>query len=51
MLGRKSMKWSPQSRNARRFDELPRHFPLDFIHPRARRAPDAAESAAAQGRF
>src|SRR3712207_5802003 len=28
-----------------------RHFPLDSVHPRARRAAQAAEAAAAQGRF
>jgi formate-nitrite transporter family protein len=28
-----------------------RHFPLDSVHPRARRAAQAAEAAASQGRF
>ena len=28
-----------------------RHFPLDTVHPRARRAAQAAEAAASQGRF
>ena len=28
-----------------------RHFPLDSAHPRARRAAQAAEAAASQGRF
>jgi hypothetical protein len=39
MPGRRGTWWSPRKRSTRRFDKLPRHFPLDSIHSRARSAP------------
>jgi predicted DsbA family dithiol-disulfide isomerase len=40
-----------QERAGERVRFIFRHFPLDSVHPRARRAAQAAEAAAAQGRF
>jgi diadenylate cyclase len=40
-----------QERAGERVRFIFRHFPLDSVHPRARRAALAAEAAAAQGRF
>jgi diadenylate cyclase len=40
-----------QERAGERVRFVFRHFPLDSVHPRARRAAQAAEAAAAQGRF
>ena len=40
-----------QERAGERVRFIFRHFPLDSVHPRARRAAQAAEAAASQGRF
>jgi len=40
-----------QKRAGERVRFVFRHFPLDSVHPRARRAAQAAEAAASQGRF
>src|SRR3712207_5430207 len=40
-----------QERAGERLCFIFRHFPLDSVHPRARRAAQAAEAAASQGRF
>jgi formate-nitrite transporter family protein len=40
-----------QERAGERVRFVFRHFPLDSVHPRARRAAQAAEAAASQGRF
>src|SRR5215216_2590722 len=40
-----------QERAGERVRFVFRHFPLDAVHPRARRAAQAAEAASAQGRF
>jgi predicted DsbA family dithiol-disulfide isomerase len=40
-----------QGRAGERVRFVFRHFPLDTVHPRARRAAQAAEAAASQGRF
>jgi protein-disulfide isomerase len=40
-----------QERAGQRVRFVFRHFPLDLAHPRARRAAQAAEAAASQGRF